>query len=292
MNIVGKTLVIINLVFALLVAGFLVLDFATRTNWKTGFDKLKAELDISRANTQNAQETNKKLLDEKKTAEANLLALQKKFEEFDKDARQKIKVAEDRARQESDRAASEQFKSEKVAVENSRLKEEIKDQTELVKKRNEMIVKLQEEANKNRQEALSNEQKAKSANERSLALLERLRNFEIEKAKGEDKKGGSASSPRTPDYQNPPTVFVKGLVEKVDTTDPSLGIISIGSDHGLKDGQTLLVYRMSPKAEYLGTMVLSDVRPHTAVGRLLPPMSGGQRKTLKTGDEVASRLRP
>jgi hypothetical protein len=293
MNIVGKTLVIINLVFALLVAGFLVIDLSTRTNWKNGFDKLKAELDISRANTQNAQETNKKLLDEKKSAEANLLAVQKKFEEFDKDARQKIKTAEDRARQESDRAAAEQFKSEKAAIENGRLNQEIKDLTALVKNRNQMIVDLQAEANKFRQDAVSNEQKAKSANERSLALLDKLRQKELEAVQRENKKSGSGagSSPRNSSYENPPTVFVKGLVEKVDSTDPSLGIISIGSDHGLKDGQTLLVYRTSPP-EYLGSMLLSDVRPHNAVGRMLPPMSGGQRKTLKIGDEVASRLRP
>src|SRR5579884_3272941 len=45
MNIIGKTLVILNFIFALVVGGFLVIDFATRTNWKVAYDTLKREMD-------------------------------------------------------------------------------------------------------------------------------------------------------------------------------------------------------------------------------------------------------
>src|SRR4051812_17439051 len=44
MNTIGKILVILNFIFALVVGGFLVIDFATRTNWKGEYDKLKREI--------------------------------------------------------------------------------------------------------------------------------------------------------------------------------------------------------------------------------------------------------
>ena len=49
MNTIGKTLVILNLVFALVVGGFLVIDFATRNNWKTAYEALKREMDVAKS---------------------------------------------------------------------------------------------------------------------------------------------------------------------------------------------------------------------------------------------------
>ena len=46
MNTIGKILVVLNLVFALVVGGFLVIDFATRTNWKTAYESLKSRYGI------------------------------------------------------------------------------------------------------------------------------------------------------------------------------------------------------------------------------------------------------
>jgi len=293
MNIVGKTLVIINLVFALLVAGFLVMDFATRTNWENSFKQVKGELDVSRANTRTAQETNVKLLDEKKTVLADKTALAKEFKDFKDDAEKSIAAANKAKEEETKKAESEQFKSQKILSENARLIEENKDQSATIAKRNGLIKELQYDANKYRQEALANEQKANSANQRSLALLEQLRQKELELVRRENAgKGGStaAYSPRNPDYRNPPEAYVKGVVEKVSATDPKEAQISIGSDEGLKENNTLDVFRLAPEPQYIGTLRVTYVDHHTAVGKLLPRASAGQRNVLKAGDEVASRI--
>src|SRR5688572_24751116 len=57
MNTVGKILVILNLLFAVAVGGFLVVDFATRQNWKLAYDKLKAEMEIAKLNYQAGGQT-------------------------------------------------------------------------------------------------------------------------------------------------------------------------------------------------------------------------------------------
>ena len=50
MNIIGKILVILNLVFAVIVGGFLVVDFATRTNWREAHDNLQKEMKVAQGN--------------------------------------------------------------------------------------------------------------------------------------------------------------------------------------------------------------------------------------------------
>src|SRR5260370_25972675 len=46
MNTVGKILVILNFVFAVVVGAFLVVDFATRTNWQNEYKNLKAQQEV------------------------------------------------------------------------------------------------------------------------------------------------------------------------------------------------------------------------------------------------------
>ena len=71
MNTMGKILVIINFLFALVIGGFMVIDFARRTNWKAAFDNADAQLRIARNNTDTLAESNRKSLTEiaKLTAE-------------------------------------------------------------------------------------------------------------------------------------------------------------------------------------------------------------------------------
>src|SRR5258708_3067903 len=50
MNILGKILVFLNLLFALAVGGFLLVDFQTRKNWKQAYEQLVAETKVSESN--------------------------------------------------------------------------------------------------------------------------------------------------------------------------------------------------------------------------------------------------
>src|SRR5437660_139240 len=57
MNIVGKILVILNLVMAVVIVGFMAVTFTTRDNWKKFTENFKRELDISGNNATFAQNT-------------------------------------------------------------------------------------------------------------------------------------------------------------------------------------------------------------------------------------------
>ena len=100
--------------------------------------------------------------------------------------------------------------------------------------------------------------------------------------------GALAKDPAAP---NPPQKFMKGVVERVDTTDKSLVSVSLGTDHGLKVGQTLEVYRLSPNAEYIGLIRIGETYHHTSVGRLVRSPGTGPR-AMREGDVVSSSLNP
>jgi len=73
--------------------------------------------------------------------------------------------------------------------------------------------------------------------------------------------------------------------------DPETGLVTltIGGDHGLAQGHTLKVFRLSPipeQSRYLGTIEILAVRPHEAVGR---PVNRTPYP-IRPNDRVASRL--
>src|SRR6188474_1952010 len=61
MTVLGKILAFLNLAFALTVGGFIVVDFATRTNWHDAYNKLRDEMKVAKANWDVTPETFAKL---------------------------------------------------------------------------------------------------------------------------------------------------------------------------------------------------------------------------------------
>jgi hypothetical protein len=86
--------------------------------------------------------------------------------------------------------------------------------------------------------------------------------------------------------KNPPLEDVRGKVLDVDATS-GLVSISLGRDAGIQVGNTLEVYRLEPKPEYLGTIRVVDVKSNQAVAKPVTPQGG---KQLQKGDRVASRV--
>jgi hypothetical protein len=86
--------------------------------------------------------------------------------------------------------------------------------------------------------------------------------------------------------KNPPLEDVKGTILEVDANS-GLVSISLGEDAGLQVGNTLEVYRLSPRPKYLGTLRLVEVKAKQAVAKPLPPLTG---KMLQKGDHIASRV--
>jgi hypothetical protein len=84
----------------------------------------------------------------------------------------------------------------------------------------------------------------------------------------------------TPLSRQPPQVF--GRVLAVDKNDRAE--ISIGSDDGLLEGNTLEIIRGS---KYLGKMQIVEAHPHRAIGAILPEF---KRDVIRKDDEVATKL--
>jgi hypothetical protein len=87
-----------------------------------------------------------------------------------------------------------------------------------------------------------------------------------------------------------PTPLVFG--EVVETrrsaqTGRELVEISLGSDDGIKDGDTLFVYRVGERNQYLGEITVELVRPKKAVGVVVNKAKNG---VIEAKDHVTTRL--
>ena len=102
-------------------------------------------------------------------------------------------------------------------------------------------------------------------------------------------KGSDGSTSKDPNGLNPPTAYVKGTILKIHADDKTLVEISIGSDHGVVKNNTLEVYRLQPRPEYLGTIRIVDARHQNSVGRLMRAGTSTVRQ-LQEGDIVASSI--
>ncbi len=293
MTYIGKTLVILNFIFALVVGGFLVIDFATRTNWKTAYDGLKREMDGLKATRESLYQVAKKLENDIKKVENQNEELKQKIgdesalvkateEKLNKDIEDyKLKLA----------GLGETLKQAQAELE--REKTELVDRNKTIKQRETDIANLEGDKNKYRAEALSQEGRAKALQDRNEQLMEEVvrKNQELARiaAGGTGAAGGPSTSFRLTKVSNPPSVEVRGTIEAVDEKEPSLVQISVGSDKGLTRDNTLYAFRLRPEVKYLGEIRIVDVYPDRSVGRLETP-PGAIRHRLQKGDQVSSRL--
>lgn len=291
MNIIGKMLVIFNLIFALVVGGFLIIDVATRQNWKDYATKLENELKISRMNNESMLAKLEKLNTQVNDAQGDRDRADEKLQLDIGIMKTKIDEAEQRTRDEEAKAKMADAGRQELLGNNSRLSQENKDLHDLLKKKDEIILGMEGDIKTYRQEAFYHLQVAKSMQSRNENLLKLNRDISRKLAEKEATPLATALV-KDPNQPNPPPAYVKGVVVQVNLKEgsPTLAQVSIGSDHGLSEGHTLDVYRMAPKATWLGTMRLVDVHPHKAVGQMIDSGFGSTRPRIQAGDQVASDI--
>jgi len=197
-------------------------------------------------------------------------------------------TAMNRITEEVEKAKTADLTAKTAQAAVTRLLEETKGLAAAIKTREITILKIEEDNRNLRAAAIANENMSKALQVRNENLLQQLMEIRQRIAADESGKGGAAVTATDPNRPNPPSVYVKGQIEKVDGKD-GLVEISIGSDQGLKKYNTLEVYRLSPKANYLGTLRVVEVYNHKAVGRLVRD-SFIQRGPVRQGDIVASSL--
>ncbi len=289
MNVTGKILVILNLIFAVVVGGFLVVDFATRSNWHEKYKAQVAETLIAQRNTEimpttfsRLQEANKRLVQERETARQEVVDLQTVIRAKDDAHTVDVQAANKRA-DDADLTA-------KIALaEKERLNKEHQALLIVIAQRDKRIVEQQADIVKFRSHAVAEESARKATQDRLDQSL--TRNAELEKTIVKMTTGGTGGDLAAIEKgkANPPAVYVEGKIDSIHPQDKGLVQLSVGSDKGLKQNQTLEVFRIEPDALYLGLIRIVDVSPHTAVGRL-EPIGTARRAPLRVGDIVASTL--
>ncbi len=285
MTIMGKILVVLNLLFALVVGAFLVIDFGIRTNWKKEFDKVRDELQVARANVTTMHGTSGELSNTAKNLQNMATADKAKFQRdlADKDAEltaNKFLLAEER-----ERVTQANLLNQKYLGEAERLRKENELLNSTINERNKLVAGLEERERKAKQESSMFRQQADATQSRNEFLLDENRKLSQALALKEAGVGVTAGA-KDRDAPNPPPVRVKGVIQKIDSKDPSLVQVNVGSDHGVNKNHTLEVYRFDPP-QYLGMIRIVDAAPHNAIGRL---MRSTARGALREGDQVASSL--
>lgn len=287
MNTVGKILVILNFLFAMAVGGFLVFDFALRTQWKERFHALNAEA--------------KALADSRDVTEKMMQKVLKDYELKQKaldDANQKLKdqeVAKIARESEFDTRMNElnaALADKSITVTQAqelakRLTNEIDVLKITIRDREGAIVNLERKVQEIRVAATNFETMARTRQIQNENLLEQVRNLSKEVARLEAGIGSErATSISNPNEARPPVLMLNGKIERVEGQFVQL---SLGTDQGLKENNTLEVYRLSPSPKYLGMIRVIDAKAHSSVARLVLTSAATQPQ-LREGDLVTSKL--
>ena len=283
MTLVGKILVIVNLVFAIVFLTFSVVVFNTTTNWKVKVDaqkkqindldgtlrSVKAESDKKDRDLVQLKADNAKQLDDANKRVQDLTTESTNRQREITDARALLETAQANAKNSLTQA-------------NLRLEESnsLRDLLRQVQKQSNQFKEIQRDLQEKIQLLTRDLGIAVGNNavlrERATALSAKLRANNLT-----DDVVQYAGARVPPD--------VKGEVARVDQKNKRIEI-TLGSDEGLVVGDTLFIYREKPTAEYIGKIRLILVEPDQAVGTIEGQTVGG--KKIQEGDHVTTQIRP
>ena len=287
MTTLGKILVFLNLVFSLL-AGILIIQvYATRTSWKSAFDKLNNYYTVSEANNKALRGDMDSL---RQAKDEQIKAAEKTRDE--KDAETKRLAGEIKTMQgELDKVKAQHLAQQTNATvsneELQRRQQETASLTDRINKLNATVAELQKTGKQLQDEKMQAVINFNSEHDRNVRLLDQFRQL-TQKAELMEKKLASlgASAKDVAINRNPPPEDVEGVILETDAKT-GLVTISIGTDSGVNVGNTLEVFRVKPEPKYLGTIRILDAQAKQAVGRLTAPPRYG---LLEKGDIVATKI--
>jgi hypothetical protein len=286
MTALGKILIFLNLVFALLVGILIIQVYATRTSWRGAFERTSGFLTVSEANVKTLRadidDVKKKKDDEIKAVQGDLA------KEKAEVARQQGLVAQADKQLQAERANHQQQR-DNAGVSNAELERRQQETRALTAELNKANATVAEQQKQNKQlqdEKMQAVINYNSEHDRNVRLLENMRQTSQKLELAEKKLQNLGSGVTVAESRNPPPEDVEGIILDTDAKT-GLVTISIGSDHGISVGNTLEVFRIKPEPKYLGTIRIVDAQAHQAVGRLTAAPRYG---ALAKGDIVASKI--
>jgi len=292
MTIIGKILTFLIFVFSLLFLGFAIIinntnkDPRTKQSW---YEKVK-QLEASQKNyieDLKAKEEELASLRSQNVASAKELAETKARAEAEKvELNNKVSVAENAMA-----TIKQKFEASQVVISvaqndvANKTKENL-DLSERVKQKDITIADLTQKntiSNNERIAAKIESQTYRAKLDEADKEITRLgREMEdLREKRTLPQNSGDIAKPQ------PPPVDVQGEVTGI-SSDGALISINKGSDHGLAKNQTLEVYRLSPKAEWVGRIRIIQVNDHEAVGMIVLPQN--RKVTVLKKDLVGSSI--
>jgi predicted nuclease with TOPRIM domain len=287
MTALGKILIFLNLVFALLLGILILQVYATRTSWRSAYEKVNGYMTVSEAN---AKTLRTDIDDIKKKKDEEIKKAQDKTAEVEKDRDRLQGLVNSTQDQLAAEKANHLAQRDNAGVSNAELErrqQETRNLTAEINKLQAANVELQKQGKQLQDERMQAVINYNSEHERNVRLLETLRQNSQKLELAEKKLQNLGTGISTAELnRNPLPEDVEGIILETDAKT-GLVTISIGTDHGINPGNTLEVFRIKPEPKYLGTIKIVDAQAHQAVGRLTATPRYG---ALQKGDIVASKI--
>ena len=273
MTVLGKILVFVNLVFSLVTGALIIMVFVTRSHWEAGYNDLMKKYMAQQATIKTYQGDAQTWANEKQQRDEQIKALAQSAKTSD----------ENLTKEKADRTALSQkletrIKEVEAALEaNTAEKLRRQQEVEFLKGVNEAkekkLAEMEGDVKKLRDRTVNAEIQYKAALERNALLLDQVEKLDRDnqQIRASQVVGGTGRGTAVVAGKQPPPEDLKGSVLEVDVKSGLL-TISLGSDSGLKVGNTLEVYRLEPKPEYLGTIRIVDTHFKYAVARPVAPL--------------------
>jgi uncharacterized phage infection (PIP) family protein YhgE len=288
MTAVGKILVFLNLVFSLVVGGFVAFAYAARTHWVEEYKKLQAQNTVLAADARTFQSEMEKA---KQDAAAQIAKKEAELKNSQQDLdaanrviaqlRQELSNAKTKSLQESNLSSA-------YTAEVDKRQQDVAQLREALRKRDQEINAMAKQNAELRDQATVAQIGERTALERASRVEKQLQQMAKDMAR---MRANGASLTARAGGRNPPPENVEGLVKDTDTRGGTvLMTLSIGSDAGLAKGHTLELFRLNPavpsQSKYLGTVRIVEAEAHQSVAQPV-----GRLSTLpQRGDRVASRI--
>jgi hypothetical protein len=290
MNTIGKILVILNFVFALVVGVILVFNIAFRASWKEKFDELNNQARILEANLKSTTSVQGQIGKDYVGMGLDIDKLKQQLKDAE-DSKQAFEAAKqiELADLKNKLLEKDLVTKESLATQQ-RLVQEIDLLNKTIKDREVFINTIQADIKTYRATAQNLEALSKARQLQNEALLENIQQLTRKMAELETGAKSGAADIRNPNEPNPPTAVVNGKIERVDGTDGTLIQVTLGTDHGVNKNNTLDVYRLTPEPKYLGMIRIVDAYHQKSVARFVFTGNAAYRPQLRVDDVVTSKI--
>jgi chromosome segregation ATPase len=294
MTIIGKILTFLIFVFSLLFLGFAILinqtnkDPRSKKSWVTVAYELEKSIHDYESDIKNLKEENSAALAQTVALQRELDATKQRVEVERKELNDKVTNA-----QNAMEVAVNKFRESQVVLKTAQDDVEKKTQenlalSERIKQKDSLYASLNQNFTSERNLRTETQIENGTLKERNAALEQNVQRLAHELEDSQTRGLQRARAAGQGANPQPPPNDVQGEVLAVSET----GLVSInkGSDHGLAKNQTLEIYRMSPRAEWVARVRLIEVNNHESIGQVVLPTN--RKVSIQKGDLTGSTILP